>query len=109
MKEKEYDPPILNEAETMVLQLLCRYHMLGRVFNPARAARFCGVPVWIVAGALKSLMNRKLARQKGKHYIPAMQINGAPVPKAEISFQDGIKIIKCPKMYARGYAQRKYL
>lgn len=109
MNKIQYEAPILNEAESMVLQMVCRYHMLRKKFVPGRVARHCGLPSWVVVSALKSLVARKLTQRRGRHYVPIMQINGAPVPKVEIYFENGIKIIKCPAMYARGYAQRKYL
>lgn len=109
MKVQEYDAPILSDSETMVLQAVCRYYMMGKPFNTTRAARYCGVPVWTVNYHLETLVRRKLANRKGSDYIPAMQINGAPVPMPEIIFENGIKIIKCPKMYAQGYARCRYL
>lgn len=109
MKKNEYDPPILSDAETVVLQMLCRYHMLEKPFYPPKVARRCGVPSWIIVNALNSLIKRNLARRDGRNYIPAMQVNGSPVPKPKIRFENGVKIIECPPLYARGYARRRYL
>lgn len=109
MKKREYDAPVLSDTETIVLQMLCRYHMLARPFLVGKVARRCGVPRWIIEGALNSLIKRRLAKRKGEYCIPAMQVNGAPVPKPKIRFEKGVKIIECPTLYARGYAQRTYL
>ncbi len=107
MNEIDYDPPLLNDSEMMVLQILCRHYMLGKPFQTGRVARYCGVPSWIVGYTLRGLIRRKLVRENDGEFIPAMQINGAPVPRPEIHYENGVKIIKCPKMYARGYALRQ--
>ncbi|MCB9990700.1 MAG: hypothetical protein H6867_04900 [Rhodospirillales bacterium] len=109
MKFNEYDAPILSDTETIVLQMLCRYHMLEKPFHAGKVARRCGVPRWIIEGALNSLIKRRLAERSGEYFIPAMQINGAPVPKPKIRYEGGVKIIECPTLYARGYARRNYL
>lgn len=109
MNEKKYNAPVLTETETLVLQAVCRYYMLGKTFNPSRATRFCGVPVWVVNYHLKSLIKRKVMYRKGDNYIPLMQANGTPVAMPEIRYEQGIKIIKCPRMYAEGYAVMRNL
>lgn len=108
MMEK-YNAPILSDTETLVLHAVCRYYMLGLTFKPARAARYCGLPLWIINYHLKSLIKRKVLKRCGGNYIPLMQANGAPVVMPEIYFENGIKIIRCPRMYAEGYARRRYL
>ena len=57
----------------------------------------------------KKLAAQKLITAKGKNYVPAMQINGAPIPKPEIYFENGVKIIRFPPMYAEGYARMRNL
>ncbi|PZO88577.1 MAG: hypothetical protein DI626_01410 [Micavibrio aeruginosavorus] len=108
MNEK-YDAPILNDTETLVLQAVCRHHMLGLPFNPKRATRYCNAPVWIINHHLKSLIKRKVLKRCGDHYIPLMQASGAPVVMPEIYFENGVKIIRCPRMYAEGYARMRNL
>ena len=109
MKETVYTSPILSDTEAAVLRAVCRYYMLGKEFNPKRAARHCGLPVWIINYHLKSLTKRKVTRRAGKNVIPLMQASGAPVPMPEIKIENGIKIIQCPRMYAEGYAKGRYL
>ncbi len=109
MNEQKYNAPVLSDTEGLVLQAVCRCYMLGRTFNTARAARFCGVPVWVINYHLKSLTKRKVMQCRGDNYIPLMQVNGAPVVMPEIIYENGIKIIRCPRMYAEGYARMRNL
>lgn len=106
---KKYNVPVLSDTETLVLQVVCRYHMLGQPFKPNRAARHCGLPLWIVNNHLKSLAKRKVLKRHKDNYVPLMQANGAPVVMPEIYFENGIKIIRCPRMYAEGYALMRNL
>lgn len=108
MKEN-YNAPILNDAETLVLQAVCRHYMLGHPFNPARAMRYCGLPVWIINHHLKSLAKRKVLKRSNGNYIPLMQASGAPVAMPEVYFENGVKIIRFPPMYAEGYARMRNL
>ena len=109
MTEIIHSAPVLSETEAAVLRVVCRYYMLGKDFNPNRAARYCGLPVWIINYHLKSLTKRKVTRRVGKNVVPLMQASGAPVAMPEITIENGIKIIKCPRMYAEGYAKGRYL
>ena len=109
MTEIIYSAPVLSDTEAAVLSVVCRYHMLGKEFNPKRAARHCGLPVWIINYHLKSLIKRKVTRRAGNNVVPLMQASGAPVAMPEITIENGIKIIKCPHMYAEGYAKGRYL
>lgn len=108
MMEK-YNAPVLSDTENLVLQAVCRYYMLGQPFNPKRATRHCGLPVWIIHYHLKSLVKRKVLKRDKGNYLPLMQANGAPVVMPEIYFENGIKIIRCPRMYAEGYARMRNL
>lgn len=108
MMEK-YNAPVLSDTEILVLQAVCRYYMLGKAFKPARAARYCGLPLWIINHHLKSLAKRKVLKRYRENYIPLMQANGAPVVMPETYFENGIKIIRCPRMYAEGYARMRNL
>lgn len=108
MNEK-YNAPILSDTETLVLQAVCRYFMLGQTFNKKRATRYCNLPHWIINYHLKSLVKRKVLKWEKGNYIPLMQVNGAPVAMPEIYFENGIKIIRCPRMYAEGYARMQNL
>lgn len=109
MKLKKHEAPFLNDLETTVLQMVCRYYMMEKPFNELSAARLSGIPVWSIKLGLKKLAAQKLITIEGKQYIPAMQINGAPIPKPEIYFENGVKIIRCPRMYAEGYARMRNL
>lgn len=108
MKEN-YNAPILTDTETLILQAVCRYFMLGRPFNPKRATRYCGLPVWIINHHLNSLAKRKVLKRANGNYIPLMQASGAPVVMPEIYFENGVKIIRFPSMYAEGYARMRNL
>jgi len=109
MKTNEYDAPVLSDAETVVLRMLCRYYMLEKPFSVQKVALHCQVPSWIIKNTLKSLIKRNLVRFEDGNYIPAMQVNGAPIPKPAIRFEKGVKVYECPPLYARGYAKRGYL
>ncbi len=106
---EKYNAPVLTDTENLVLHAVCRYYMLGQPFKPKRATRFCGLPLWIINHHLKSLTKRKVLKRCGKNFIPLMQANGAPVAMPEVYFENGIKIIRCPRMYAEGYARMRNL
>lgn len=108
METQEYYSPDLSDAESMVLRVLCRCHMLDKPFCPAKIACQCAVPVWIIRNALNCLVKRNLVRCEDDRYIPLMQETGAPVPELKIRIENGIKIIECPTLYARGYARKLY-
>ena len=43
------------------------------------------------------------------HCEDCRKANGAPVVMPEVYFENGIKIIRCPRMYAEGYARMRNL
>ncbi len=109
MKHKTIEAPILNGGEELVLDTLCKHHMLQIPYKPNRVAFRCKIPVWVIEKSLHSLIKRGLVKKKSGQYMPLMQINGAPVPKPSIRYVNGIKIIECPPRYAVGYAIQRLL
>lgn len=107
--KKYVEAPSLNGGEELVLETLCKYHMLEMAYNPARVALRCNIPVWVIKKSLRSLVARGLVDEYEGLYIPKMMPNGAPIPELEIQYTGGVKIIKCPAFYANGYAQTTLL
>lgn len=104
-KQKRIEAPILNGGEQLVLETLCRHHMLQAPFLINRVALAYKIPSWVIKRSLGSLIKRGLVLERGESLIPKMQPNGAPLFKVKIRYENGVKIIQCPTFYANGFAQ----
>lgn len=107
--KKKQEPPYLNGGEELVLDTLCKHHMLQAPFLVNRVAFRHKIPVWIIKRSLESLIKRGLVLKKEKSLIPKMQPNGAPIITPEIKYENGVRIIKCPTYFANGYARSGWL
>jgi hypothetical protein len=107
--KKKQETPYLNGGEELVLDTLCKHHMLQTPFLVNRVAFRYKVPVWIIKQSLESLIKRGLVLQKGKSLTPKMQPNGAAIITPDIRYENGVKIIKCPAYFASGYARSGWL